>query len=165
MGRNRKPTSLKLVDGTYRESRAAKNEAKPPVSVKIPKPPEQLTAEAKREWRRAAPMLHRLGLLSQADLPVFACYCQAWADFLLSVETIKYAPKVVKTPNGHLQVHPLMTMRRQCADQLLRFAGQFGMTPAARTKIDIANLPAGVGAGGGDDEENLANQLLGPPPG
>ncbi len=40
--------------------------------------PEHLSAEARAEWQRLAPVLVRLKLLSSLDRAAFSAYCQAW---------------------------------------------------------------------------------------
>jgi len=65
MARPRKPKQLKIVQGTYRKDRANPHEPKP--QPRIPSCPWELCDTAKKEWRRLAPELHQLGLLTALD--------------------------------------------------------------------------------------------------
>ena len=76
-GRKPLPTHLKLVRGT-RKSRLNRAEAKP--SAGRPTPPAHLSDEARAEWRRVAPDLHRAGLLSIIDRTILAAYANPTAD-------------------------------------------------------------------------------------
>ena len=78
MGRRgppRKPTALKVMQGTARLDRTPANEPKPDGT---PEPPDFLTAEARVEWDRLASGMEAIGLLTTADRAIFAGYCQAW---------------------------------------------------------------------------------------
>jgi P27 family predicted phage terminase small subunit len=82
-GRKPKPTHLKLLDGEPNKNRI--NFDEPKFKPKAPKCPTWLTLEAKREWHRLSPELERLGLLTAADMAMFAAYCSAvgkleWAE-------------------------------------------------------------------------------------
>ena len=77
-----KPTALKVLDGNPRHRPINRSEPRPrPVA---PKCPSWLDAEAKREWRRIAPALERIGLLTEIDgtalagCPVFCAAVHKW---------------------------------------------------------------------------------------
>jgi phage terminase small subunit len=76
-GRKPKPTSLKVLQGNPGKRPLNENEPKPP--PRLPRSPEHLSEEAKKEWRRAGKFLFQLGLVSDIDRAAFAAYCQAWA--------------------------------------------------------------------------------------
>jgi len=65
-----KPTAIKILEG---------NPGKRPLNLNEPKPlqiapecPDWLLDEAKKEWKRLAPELERLGLLTILDMAAFA---------------------------------------------------------------------------------------------
>ena len=80
-GPPKKPTSLKLIQGTFRSDRALAHEVKP--DTVIPPVPAHLTDEAKVEWGRISQELYQLGLLSNIDRAALAMYCQSWLTFRL----------------------------------------------------------------------------------
>jgi P27 family predicted phage terminase small subunit len=75
-----KPSSLKVIQGTFRPDRAAANEPKP--AVKIPTAPAWLGDEAKKEWKRVTKEMAALGLISELDRTALALYCQALDEYL-----------------------------------------------------------------------------------
>ena len=80
-GRPRKPTAAHKRDGTFRPGvHGDRNEPK----FRRPdfRPPPELDAMAKKEWKRLAGELAKLGLLTRADRAVFAVYCQSWSDYI-----------------------------------------------------------------------------------
>lgn len=133
-----KPSHLKLVEGTYRKGRAPKNEPKP--KVEIPSCPSWLHREAKREWRRIVKELEVLGLISQIDRAPLAAYCEAYAEWWEADRTIKdegrYVTFITKTGSEYTQPHPAVAIKNNAIDRLRRFALQFGMTPAARARVE-----------------------------
>ena len=86
-GRKPKPTVLKLLHGERNKNRINLNEPKP--TPKAPKCPSWLSVEARREWKRLAPELERLGLLTKADLAMFASYCSAFGKLIWAERQIK----------------------------------------------------------------------------
>ena len=128
-----KPTALKLIAGNPGKKKLPQGEPKP--MVEAPVPPKHLTAEARVEWERLAPILVRLKLLTKLDRAALAAYCQAWARHVEAEEQVAKASALAFTHNGYPIVNPWITISRQAVDQMARFMTEFGMTPAARTRI------------------------------
>lgn len=108
------------------------------IEIGLPKPPAFLSAGAVEEWRRLGPELMRLGLISDLDLAAFAGYCQSyseWADLSERVKTGGYDSMIDQTPNGFKQMSALVQLRNKAAEQMHRFMGEFGLTPASRAKF------------------------------
>jgi P27 family predicted phage terminase small subunit len=51
-------------------------------------PPDFLSAYARDEWRRVAPELHRLGLVTTLDVALLAVYCTAYARWRTAEELL-----------------------------------------------------------------------------
>jgi phage terminase small subunit len=75
---HRTPTHLQVLRGNP-SKRPIRPELEPLQTAEPPKPPRYLTRLAAAEWRRLAPELHRLGLLTVVDVAPLAAYCQAYA--------------------------------------------------------------------------------------
>ena len=76
-GRKPKPTALKILEGN--PGKRPQNPFEPvPVKGDI-KCPDWLLPEAKKEWKRLAPALEAMGVLTMADQTAFEGYCQAYA--------------------------------------------------------------------------------------
>ena len=118
-GRKPKPAVLHDLEGTAQGSRTNMNPPTPEGDADCPK---VLTGEARIEWRRIEIELKRLGLLTGVDRAALAGYCQAWADFVWSVTYLRNKQKIIEAPSGYKQIHPVMTVRRQAAKQMLDFA-------------------------------------------
>ena len=133
-----KPTALKLIAGNPGKKRLPQGEPKP--MVEAPVPPKHLTAEARVEWERLAPILVRLKLLTKLDRAALAAYCQAWARHVEAEEQVAKASALAFTHNGYPIVNPWVTISKQAVDQMARFMTEFGMTPAARTRISRTTI-------------------------
>lgn len=76
-GRKPKPTALKKLEGN--PGKRPLNELEPLPQVTMLRCPNWLEPEARKEWRRLAPVLIGAGILTGADAVPFAGYCQAYA--------------------------------------------------------------------------------------
>jgi P27 family predicted phage terminase small subunit len=129
-----KPTALKLIAGNPGKKALPEGEPKP--KVEVPEAPKHLAPEARAEWERLAPMLVRLKLMTRLDRAAFAAYCQAWSRHVECEEVIAKTGLIVMTPNQFPQIAPYVTISKQAVEQMAKFLGEFGLTPAARTRIN-----------------------------
>lgn len=135
-----KPTNLRIIEGNPGKLSLNKREPKP-VPTK-PSAPKFLSPAAKYEWRRVATELHRLGLLTGIDRATLAAYCQAYADWKAAVEFIKEHGSVYKVLDSKERVvavkpYPQVVIARNASEQIRKLAAEFGMTPAARSRISL----------------------------
>ena len=105
-------------------------------------PPEWLLPYAKDEWRRLAPTLHNLGLLTEVDLQPFAGYCQSFARWRLADEWIQQhgATIVIKDKDGrvkYVQQVPYVAIAAKEKAAMTRLAAEFGFTPSSRTGVTV----------------------------
>jgi len=137
-GPPKKPTKLKLLQGTFRADRAAQNEAQP--ELDIPAVPPHLSDEAKVEWGRISQELFQLGLLSRIDRAALAAYCESWSDWLDASRMCSTKDgkdrKVILTTNGNPMENPYYTIKKRSMELMHKFLTEFGMTPAARSRIN-----------------------------
>jgi len=134
-GRPRKPTVLKLLEGNPGRRPLPKNEPKPaPV---MPKCPTHLNAAAKREWKRVSIDLEPLGLLTKIDMAALAAYCMAYSRWVEAENMIRKHGMLVKSPNGYPMQSPYLAIANKAVEQMKSFLTEFGMTPAARSRIDL----------------------------
>jgi len=110
-----------------------------------------LLPEAKKEWKRLAPTLEAMGVLTVADLNPFIGYCQAYARWREAEEFITQHGSIFKTPSGYVQQVPQVSIAQQSLKTMMSISTEFGLTPACRARI-IAN--------GGRPEDSLANDPL-----
>jgi P27 family predicted phage terminase small subunit len=141
------PNVVKLLRGNPGKRRVGA-EPEPQIPESVPEPPPFLTGYAADEWWRVAPELHRLRLLTIADVMRFAAYCQAYAHWRTAEEALARMGErdqatsglLIKTSSGDATQNPLVGIARRAAADMVRFAGEFGMSPAARARIS-----AGIG--------------------
>jgi len=146
-GRKPKPTQLKVITGNPGGRPLNKFEIAPPMSKSPPKPPAHLLPEGKAEWKRLAPTLTLLGVLSELDAAPFAAYCQAYARWMQAERLLaKLAEQdpagmgamLIKTRGGGVMPNPLVWVARNAANDMVRYAAEFGFTPSARSRIQFA---------------------------
>ena len=139
-GQNKKPKTLHVLEGNYRADRhEGKNQPRPRPAA--PVAPSWLDAEAKAEWKRLAPELEKLGLLTVLDRAAFAVYCCIWSDFKMLSEIIEREGAVIEGHRGVPRKHPLLPALHQAMDGVRVWAQEFGMTPLSRTRLQVTVPP------------------------
>lgn len=140
-----KPTALKVLDGNAGHRPINRNEPRPrPIA---PRCPSWLLPEAKREWKRIAPILERLGLLTEIDGTALVGYCQSYARWRQCQEVLSKEGLTFKTESGYTAARPEVAIGNRALIEVRAFCAQFGMTPSARARMQLYE------AGGDYDEE------------
>ena len=135
------PTQLKLLRGNPGKERLRCDQLRPEQSIDVPDPPAHITGYAADEWWTVATELHRLGVLTKVDCAPLAAYCYAYgqwrdaAEALASMGSEPVRGLVVRTGNGGPTENPLIYTARKAAADMMRYAAEFGLTPAARSRI------------------------------
>ena len=138
-GPTKKPAELEELHG---------NPGHRPITKKIQfeqpaevlKPPAWLDTVAKKEWKRLAPMLHKVGILTGADMAAFAAYCDAYSTMVAAVKAVQAsapdrktpAPLTFETDKGYKQQIPEIAIINNAKKTMLTFAREFGLTPSSR---------------------------------
>ena len=143
MPQPRKPTALRIIEGNREKRPLPKKEPKPRRG--IPQPPPHIIGYALEEWKRITPELHMSGVLTMIDGAVLAAYCMAyqrWREAEEALARMKARDKLttglmIKTKNGNAIQNPLVGVANRSMMLLHRFANEFGMTPAARARIEV----------------------------
>ena len=141
-GPPRTPTHLRLLRGNPGKQRI-RPEPEPARLEKIPEPPKFVTGYAGEEWRRIAEELYHLDLLTAVDINPLAAYCMAYARWRTAEEAVAriaandplMSGLVVRAKNGTPMQNPLVLTANKAAHDMVRYAGEFGLTPAARSRI------------------------------
>ena len=153
------PTHLKLLRGNPGKQALNKGEPQPLIEERPPESPPFLLGYACDEWYRVATELHRLKLLTLVDTQVLAAYCHAYGTWRYAVETLNEMAArdpathglMVRGKQGGAMQNPLVLTARQAANDMVRYAAEFGFSPAARSRI--SNID-------GDDPESKFGGLL-----
>ncbi len=144
------PSAIKQARGTFRADRAPKTE---PKARGRPTCPDWVTDKATRnEFNRLARLLTDMGVVGAADGNVLTRYALTWVRWRRIVQTLvanagaeiatfKDADGKVKA----MQVSALHSVARSLADELSRAEQQLGLTPSARSRMEVSD-PAPVAA-------------------
>jgi P27 family predicted phage terminase small subunit len=134
------PTNLRVIRGNPGGKALPKNEPQPQIPDLVPNPPRQLKGLAAEEWRRVVTELYRLKLVTVVDINPLAAYCQAYKTWCEAVELMNELDAtfmkgyVLKSKYGVVK-NPLHGVARDAAREMVRYASEFGLTPAARTRL------------------------------
>jgi P27 family predicted phage terminase small subunit len=157
-GRRPTPDAKKELAGV-KPSRRNKREPRPKAGV--PGMPSWLSAEAKAEWRRVVPELHRIGVLVVLDRAALAAYCQAFAEFVEATRRLEKEGHIIDSPItsrkrvtvdgkaewetvviGYRKVpHPAVRLQRSAMTICRQYLAEFGLSPLSRPRIQATPPP------------------------
>lgn len=158
-GRKPKPVELKILEGN--PGNHPLNDERPKPAPLAPRCPSWLSRRAKAEWRRVAPELETLGLLTTLDMAALASYCQAWARVeqctrVLDREGLTYeSRRVSEDDDGEatvtvlIKARPEVAMEQRYIATAMRLCVEFGMTASSRGRMVVP------GAGDDDDDDEF----------
>lgn len=143
-GRPPKPTALKVVTGNAGKRPLGKQEPDP-VYLDDLTAPAWLDPKARQVWDEVAPHLSAAKLLTHVDVQMLAMGCIAIAQYRQA--TKQAGDDLVKakieedsdgneTETGH-HLNPWLLVQSMSFKQAMVVFQQFGMSPAARTRIAI----------------------------
>lgn len=153
-GRPAKPTNLKVLHGTDRPDRVNANEPKP--STDGVKPPSWVKGKARTHWKKIAPMLSDMGILTVADETALGLLCDALAEYIAAQDVMRSEGRTYKTYTEAgapmWRPRPESAMAQDAWRRVNAMLGQFGMTPASRTKLSTNTK---------DESDSILDQLWG----
>ena len=125
MPNRRIPTAIKIANGN--PGKRPLNKAEPQPAVIDAEPPSYLSRGAKQEFRRIAPILRRMQVFTEADVDHLAVLC---AD----LDSLKRLQRKVGKASFAFDAHTMRIVHSITVRVASAFR-EFGMTPAARTKL------------------------------
>lgn len=132
------PTAFKIVRGNPGKRKLPENEPAPEVAAMVPAPPAWLDGQARAEWKRIAPELHKLGLLTDIDVTQLAAYCQAYADVVARKRDLdKIDEPWLYSDNGGAYPHPAVSLYNTALAKMRAFASDFGLSPSSRVGLTV----------------------------
>jgi P27 family predicted phage terminase small subunit len=134
-GRPRKPTHLKLIEGTHRKDRANPKEPKPKAGT--PQCPKTFGEAARAEWKRIIPEMRAMGILNTADRAEMARYCQFWARWQECEQVIDEQGMTFQTEKGYVVARPEVNNALKYAKQMSESASKLGLNPQARSTVKV----------------------------
>lgn len=160
-----KPTALKLLEGNPGKRALNLSDGLNP-RIEVPSAPRHLGQEARKEWKRITPLLEELGLISGLDRAALGLYCQAVGrlseletafngivnrlmaggegkdgEVLTSMDYADavYAASYTVTPSGYAQQSVIVQLIKSHREQVNRYLMHFGLSPAARARVQPSN--------------------------
>ena len=111
-------------------------------AASAPRCPDWLDDECKAVWRSVVADLKTLGVLDRADVHSLACYCRTFVRWQKAEAFLDKHGEVIAIKDNEgrvkcLQQVPQVAIARSCLEVLTRYQREFGMTPAARSRMVI----------------------------
>ena len=139
------------ICGSPKEQTGAAGQVVPSTVSKEPiapgedlEPPYDMSEPVARIWAKTVADLEQMGLADNADAYQVAGYCEAAALFEQASIELVGAELVIDGAASQV-ANKLIGIRQQAQTQMLRFAQEFGLTPAARVRVE-ANKGDGQGS-------------------
>lgn len=163
----RKPTALKVLEGTARKDRVRPDEPQPPALELGDRAPAWIKGpRARRAWHDLAPLLREQGLLTVLDAPALGLLVEAFGDYLEARDVVEgrrcgmcgasmRSPRPCRSGDGHdpgsryyttktetgsvmIRSHPAAAELDGAWRRYTKLLLEFGATPAARSRVSAA---------------------------
>ena len=123
-----------------RGSRRAKYRPREPKpSSKEPVCPSYFPPVARAEWKRIVPLLREMKILSTCDRVALENYCMAYSRFRQAQAVIADKGLTFEGMHGPKK-RPEVTIAEKCQEIMKVFCQEFGLTPAARARVDAKGI-------------------------
>ncbi len=107
-------------------------------------PPEYLDLDAVAIWHRLAPSLAEAGVLTAWDVDTFAVFVTAVVTYKRAIVDVNARGVLIRGRRGSEQVkNPALQIARDQAAVIATYAARFGLTPADRAKLRLAEVDPG----------------------
>lgn len=143
-GRPPKPTALKLVEGNKGKRAQTKQEPDPEYLNNL-SAPSWLTPGAAKVWDEVVPHLRAAKLVTKVDVEMLAMGCNAIAQYRLAA--LRAGENLLISKSGEAgkndgngkgeHMSPWLIIQSMSFKQAMAVFQQFGMSPAARTRIAV----------------------------
>lgn len=107
-----------------------------------------MNPQAKKFWKRVAPIVSRLGLLTEVDIEAFTNLCEIQARLVWIRERLSNVDDLVSEGKRGETQAALAVAEKQYFQTFRMYAAEFGLTPRGRTGL-------GVGSPKDDDDDDL----------
>ncbi len=134
-GRKPKPTAKRKIEGNPGKRKLNKREPQPRMSADIA--PAQLDAAMRTFADRYLPLLQEMQIFTDVDLAAFELMSLHYATTWRAAEMLQKNNLVIKDKFGQLHKHPALQLMRDNSALFRAYAAEFGMTPSARSRIQV----------------------------
>jgi len=97
------------------------------------------------EWRRLAPMLRQIRLVTDADRAALIALCLEWGRYVEATAQLAKLGMLVKAPSGYPMQNPYLSIATRALAGCAKLWPELGLTPSSRTRVKPAE------ASGSDD--------------
>jgi len=137
MGRSRKPTATKKQQGTLQKSRTLDNELNPVVISNV-EAPEFLQEDQRKMFQFFVDKFSKEGLMTEMDDVAVVALAIDYSIYIDAIKKVNSMGLVSKGKNGSPLTNPYLKIANDAIKNVLKICVEFGMTPAARTKVAAA---------------------------
>ena len=134
-GRKKLPTQLKAIKGTLQKCRENHNEPNLQLMKELPEPPEYFNEYARKVYLETGLELINNGIMSRVDFDIFLIYITELAKYKDAQIQINKTANVLKIDDKPA-INPYIRVAEKSFQILMRVACEFGLTPAARSKVN-----------------------------
>lgn len=129
-----KPTQLRLLHGD-RKDRI--NDREPVARDILPEPPETMSPDVRAIWDYTIGELQYMKTVAAADRDSLTAYCEAVIAHRKASQILAKSTVLVKGLHGGMVRNPALQVQRDAAHTIRAFAQEFGLTPSARSRIQV----------------------------
>lgn len=144
VGRPSLPSNVHVLRGNASKKPVADLRDDFTPDVELPDCPEHLRDDAAAEYERLGGELERYGLVSNVDRGVLSMLATLWARYVWAERKIRAeneadqkgeAGLVARTPNEYKVMSVYLQISNAAIKDYLKLAAEFGLTPAARSRV------------------------------
>ncbi len=151
-GRKPLPVEIHEMRGSYKKNPQRRKQT--PRAKGRPQKPRHLDEYGRKEWDRICKLLKSMGVLSATDAPAIEQYCESYSEWRRAKEKVEKIGLAIvsKDKKGNIVVrrNPFLSVKQQAAHLCHRYLSEFGLTPSARSSLDIS----------GNDEPDAMTEFL-----
>jgi P27 family predicted phage terminase small subunit len=95
-------------------------------------------------WDYTVGELAAMKAANSADRDALLCYCEAVAAHRRASALLAKTDVLIRAYNGAPRANPALSVQQRSAALIKAFAQEFGLTPAARTRVEVRGMDDGV---------------------
>lgn len=147
-GRKPKPTAQRRLEGNPGKRALPTDEVIPETSAAFTDLPAELANDvrATAEWKRLAPMLLRVRLVTDADRGALIALCVEWSRYVEATSKIAALGMIVKAPSGYPMQNPYLPIATRALAGCTKLWTELGLTPSSRSRVTPAQPGESAGA-------------------
>ena len=135
----RKPTPSIVKKLTGNPGKRKFNAREPKAAVGLPKCPQHITGEARREWKRIGAQMVEEKRMAPRYKAALAAYCVAWGRWADAEKHVQEFGTVIKSPSGFLIQSPYLPIANKAWSQMMKALAELGISPTSQARAMIVD--------------------------